>query len=56
MFNFREIYEITKHAYTSFKLNNLIAEYMARHGYDHQELGELGPRRAIKFINYVSQS
>ena len=35
MFNFRDIYEITKHAWFSFKLNNVIAEYMVRHGYDH---------------------
>jgi hypothetical protein len=55
-FDFADLYSIVKHTHLMMKISNLVAEYMDRVGYDHVEIEELGVRRAIKFLDFMSLS
>ena len=40
----------------STPLCEMVAEYLVSLGYDAEELADLGPKRAVKFIDYMSLS
>lgn len=55
-FNYAECTELVHHLGLRVPLCEVIAEYLVSKGYDSEELGDLGLKRAFRFIQDMSLS